>query len=306
MSWTALDLPDLSGRVAVVTGANSGLGLECSRALAGAGARVVLAVRDLAKGEAARTAVVAAGRGSAEVVPLDLASLASVREAAVRILDTTERIDLLLNNAGVMATPARRTQDGFELQLGTAVFGHYAFTARLWPAIERSGSARIVSVTSFARLTGAPYLDPGDLLMRRYDPWRAYGRSKLGVAVLGLELHRRLAANGRSEAIASLVAHPGYANTNLQATTATALGDPLSRFFARSVRTVGMTPEQGARPLLRAAADPGARSGEMYAPRFVAIGPAVRRPIDARTASPSAGKVLWRVCREQTGAEIPV
>lgn len=309
MSWTAADMPDQTGRVAVVTGANSGLGYACALALAAAGAHVVMAVRDPDRGTAARDAILTAvPTARLELSSLDLASLASVRDFAARTAAGHARVDILLNNAGVMATPQQLTADGFELQLGTALFGHFVLTARLWPAITATAGARVVTVTSFVRLN-ADHVDPAHLegadpMLGHYDPWRAYGRSKLATAVFGLELHRRLQAcerTGRPLRVASLIAHPGYSSTNLQAATALVNPGGAAQAAARLVGLVGMSAEAGARSQLRAATDPAARSGQLYGPRFVSHGPAAARRIDARTARLSAGAVLWQLAERQTG-----
>ncbi len=309
MSWTASDIPDQTGRVAVVTGANSGVGYESAKALAAAGAHVVMAVRDPDRGAAARDAIQAAVPGATlELSALDLASLASVRDFAARTTADHDRLDILMNNAGVMATPEQRTADGFELQLGTALFGHFTLTARLWPLVTATPGARVVTVTSFVRLN-APHLDPADPLLRDYDPWRAYGRSKLATAVFGLELHRRLQARqrvGRGPAVASLIAHPGFSNTNLQASTALANSDSTARSSAWLVGKVGMSAQAGARSQLRAATDPRATSGQLYAPAFVSFGPATARRIDALTARRSAGAVLWQLSQQQSGETFEV
>ncbi len=308
MIWTAADMPDQAGRVAVVTGATSGLGRASAVALAEAGAHVVLAVRDPARGERTRSEIaeeLAGGRSapSLAVARLDLASLASVQECAERLLADYPRLDLLLNNAGIMASPAGLTVDGLELQLGTNHFGHFALTARLWPALRDTAGARVVTVTSTARHFGA-HVDPGDLPMRRYDPWRAYGRSKFANAVFGLELHRRILDRGR--AAASLVAHPGYSNTNLQHTAAVTQGGQAAQFFARTVTRVGISAADGALSQLRAAVDPEAVSGQLYAPRWINSGPPVHKHIESRARNPTAGVALWSISEEATGVRFEV
>jgi NAD(P)-dependent dehydrogenase (short-subunit alcohol dehydrogenase family) len=306
VSWTAVDIPDQSGRTAVVTGANGGLGLETARALAAAGAHVVLAVRNQDK---AAQAVGDIRRGvpqaSLEVVGLDLASQASVREAAERILSTRDRIDLLVNNAGVMGIPERRTIDGFEMQLAVDHLGHYALTALLMPALLRADAARVVSVTSTAHHMGRA-LDPANPnLDGKYGPWRAYGQAKLANFHFGIGLQRRLGAAGAPAA--SLLAHPGLSHTDLQAVSVRETGGGRSqRFFHRLAGRSGMTPEQGARPQLRAATDPAAKGGELYAPRFVNSGPPVRRPILRRIGLDKAIDRLWKVSEHATGLRLEV
>jgi NAD(P)-dependent dehydrogenase (short-subunit alcohol dehydrogenase family) len=306
MAWTTDDIPDQTGRVAVVTGANGGLGLEVARALAGRGAHVVMAARDQARGQAAQASIRdQVPDASLELRPLDLASLASVAEAAAAILADHPRIDLLVNNAGVMAISERRTDDGFEMQLAVNHLGHFALTARLVEALLRSGDARVVSVTSTGRHTGRP-LDPDNPhLVGSYEPWRAYGQSKMANVHFALELERRFRA--AHVPARSIVVHPGFANTDLQARSVRDTGGGRSqRFFHAAVRRFGMTPAQGALPLLRAATDPGAVGGALYTPRWVNWGPPVRRPLLRRARDREAMATLWAVSERETGVTFEV
>ena len=216
MAWTVADIPPQHGRVAVVTGANGGLGLEIAKALAGAGAAVVMAARDQGRATVALERIRAAHPGAAlELVPLDLASLDSIAAAAAAIGERHERIDLHVNNAGVMALPERRTEDGFEMQFGVNHLGHWALTARLLPALLAAPGSRIVTLTSTAHLF-AGRVDPADPhLHDGYRPWRAYCRSKLANFHFGIGLQRELERAGAGTA--SLVAHPGLTDTELQA-----------------------------------------------------------------------------------------
>src|SRR4051794_21272030 len=217
MSWTAADMPDQSGRVAVVTGANGGLGLETARELAAKGAHVVMAARNQEKAAAA-VEDIRAGQADAslEVVDLDLSSQASVKEAAATILAAHDTIDLLINNAGVMGIPERKTADGFEMQFGTNHLGHFALTALLMPALLRAGEgARIVTVTSTAHHMGRAVNPENPHLEGKYKPWKAYGQSKLANFHFGLGLQEKLEDAGAP--VASLIAHPGLSNTDLQA-----------------------------------------------------------------------------------------
>ncbi len=212
--WTADQIPDQSGRTVVVTGANSGLGLVIARELARAGAQIVLACRDTAKGERAltelRTAVPDAG---ARVEALDLADLASVRAFAQRLAGAQDRLDLLINNAGIMAAPRRLTQDGFESQLGTNHLGHFALTGQLLGLLSAAPAPRVVTMSSGAHRIGTIKFD--DLQRERsYNNWLAYGQSKLANLMFCFELQRRATAAGSP--LLSLAAHPGYAATNLQ------------------------------------------------------------------------------------------
>src|SRR3954451_14133340 len=210
--WTAADIPDQAGRTAIVTGANSGLVLATARELARAGARVTLAVRDTAKGERAAEEIRAAASGAdVDVAALDLASLDAVRAfAATR---EGQPLDLLVNNAGLMAPPRRETADGFEVQLGTNHLGHFALTGLLLGAMEGREGARIVTLSSGAHHFGK--IDFDDLQReKRYFRWTAYGQSKLANLLFALELDRRLRASAST--VSSLAAHPVYAHTNLQ------------------------------------------------------------------------------------------
>ncbi len=232
--WTAADLPDQSGRTFVITGANSGIGLAAAKALAGADARVVLAVRDPAKGEAA-------GVPGAEVRRLDLADLASVRAFA----DAWDGpLDVLVNNAGVMAVPERRTADGFELQLGTNHLGHFALTNLLLPQVRD----RVVTIASGAHRTGRIDLDDLNWERRGYERWRAYGQSKLANLLFTAELQRRLAEVDSD--VRAVAAHPGWAATNLQSRTENAVQNALMWV---GNRLIAQSDEQGALPTLYAA-----------------------------------------------------
>lgn len=303
MSWTLTDIPDQSGRVAVVTGANGGLGLETARALAGAGAQVVMASRNAEKAARAEADIRAGLPDAAlELVPLDLGSLASVREAAERIAAAHPTVDLLVNNAGVMGIPEKRTVDGFEMQFGVDHLGHFALTALLLPALLRAPAARIVTVTSTAHHMGRAVDPQNPNLEGRYGPWRAYGQAKLANFHFGLGLHRKLAA-ARAPA-ASLVAHPGLSNTELQIVSVEETGGASQRFFRMLAARTGMSPAQGALSQLRAAPDPGAKSGEFYGPLWVNSGPPVRKPVLRRLGMDRAVARLWEVSERETGLEL--
>jgi NAD(P)-dependent dehydrogenase (short-subunit alcohol dehydrogenase family) len=306
VAWTEKDIPDLTGRTAVVTGANGGLGFQTALALAGAGAHVVLAARDPAKTAAAVARITARyPAASLEVVPLDLGDLSAVTTAADAVLARHERVDLLVDNAGVMAMPQRTTADGFEMQLGVNHLGHWALTAHLMPALLRAPAARVVTVTSTARHR-ARRLDPADPHLRRdYGPWSSYARSKMANLHFGLGLQQRFASAG--VAAASLLAHPGLTNTDLQARSVRegGAGRTGALFEALTARS-GMTPFEGARPQLRAATDLRARGGELYAPRYGSHGPAVRRPIVRRADLQEQIDVLWQVSERETGVPLQV
>lgn len=305
MSWSTKDIPDQHGTVAVVTGANGGLGFETAAALAAAGAHVVVAARDIDKTE---RAVAEIGRtvpdADVEVVPLDLGSLASVRRAATAILDRHPRLDVLVNNAGVMGIPERATADGFEMQLGVNHLGHFALTAHLLPALL-AADGRIVSVTSTAHHIGRR-LDPDNPhLHGTYSPWKAYGQSKLANFHFALGLHRRLAAAGAGAT--SLLAHPGLSNTDLQTHSVQETeGGGSQRLFEWLARRTGMTPSRGALSQLRAATDPSAHGGQFFGPIFVNNGAPVRKPILRRLGLTRSIDVLWEVSERETGERLEV
>ena len=306
MAWTTAEIPDQSGRIAVVTGANGGLGLETSRALAAAGAHVVMAARNQEKAASAVEDI----RGtvaepSLEVVALDLGSQESVREAADQILGAHERIDLLINNAGVMGIPERKTVDGHEMQFGVDHLGHWSLTALLMPALLRAQAARIVTVTSTAHHMGRAVDPANPHLEGKYRPWRAYGQAKLANFHFGLGLQRQLEA--AAAPASSLIAHPGLSNTDLQAVSVQETGGGRSqRFFHRMAESSGMSPADGALPQLRAATDPDARGGEFYGPKWVNNGPPVRKPIFRRIGMDSAIRKLWEVSERETGITLEV
>jgi NAD(P)-dependent dehydrogenase (short-subunit alcohol dehydrogenase family) len=303
--WTSDEIPDQSGRIAVVTGANSGLGLETTHELARAGAHVVLACRDTDKGTAALRGIQAdVPNASVEVAALDLASLASVRAFAERVRADHDRLDLLINNAGVMAPPRRQTADGFELQFGTNHLGHFALTALLVGAMEKRDDARVVTVSSGAHRMGRINFD--DLQStRRYKRWRAYGQSKLANLLFAFELDRRLRAAGST--IRSLAAHPGYAATNLQS-AAPPTFDRL--IMAVTNRLLAQSAEMGALPVLYAATYPGLEGGTFVGPDGLAEQRGYPEAVTASRAAQDedvAGR-LWAVSEELTGVsfELPV
>lgn len=306
MSWTVGDIPDQTGRVAVVTGGNGGLGLETVRELARKGARVVMAARNLAKAEAARAAVRdEIPDADVEVRQLDLGSLASVRSFAKATLVDHDAIDLLFANAGVMATPEGTTEDGFETQFGINHLGHFELTRLLLPAVHRAGAGRVVTTTSTARYSAGPYdLDDPHHRERRYAPWEAYGYSKLANLQFALELDARLRAAGSR--VAALSADPGFSNTGLQQTTAANLPGFSQRLAATLVRWVGQSSAAGALEQLRAGTEPDAVGGTLYRPRWIAAGAPVVGRIEARLREPSDLARLWTVSEREVGAAFDV
>ncbi|GAA1435092.1 oxidoreductase [Microlunatus lacustris] len=288
--WTTDDLPDQTGRTFVVTGANSGLGRQTASALAAVGARVVLAVRDQARGEQAAATMT----GDVEVRHLDLADLASVR----RFADAwAGPLDVLVNNAGLMAVPQRRTADGFEMQFGTNHLGHFALTNLLLPAV----TDRVVTVSSGLHRRGEIVLDDLNWERRRYSPYGAYGQSKLANLLFTLELQRRLGADGSP--VRSLAAHPGYAATNLQGNQ----GPVRNALMGVANRLLAQSDAQGALPTLHAAVVdlPGGsyvgpdRLSEMRGhPTLVGRSAAASDSVLA--------DLLWDASEELTGVRYPV
>ena len=302
--WTSDQIPDQGGRTAVVTGGNSGLGLETTRELARKGAHVVLACRDTAKGAAAATEIrVGVPHAKIEVATLDLASLDSVRAFAEWVRGEHERIDILVNNAGVMAPPRRETADGFELQIGTNHLGHFALTALLIGAMQHDG-ARIVTVSSGAHRMGRIQFD--DLQSkRRYSRWRAYGQSKLANLMFAFELDRRL--RGAGSRIRSIGAHPGYSATNLQKAAAPIV-DRLVMVVTNRLLAQGV--EVGVLPQLYAATNPDAEGGQYIGPDGIAEQRGYPEPVGSSSAArdEAAARRLWEVSEELTGVsfELPV
>jgi NAD(P)-dependent dehydrogenase (short-subunit alcohol dehydrogenase family) len=294
--WSTDQIPDQTGRTAVVTGANSGLGLFTARELARAGAAVIMACRNVAKGKAAAAEIAAAvPEAKLEVAELDLSSLGSVRRFAGEL--EVEELALLINNAGIMMTPQRKTADGFELQFGTNHLGHFALTGLLLERLGRASDPRVVTVSSLEHKGGHIHFD--DLqLARGYAPRTAYQQSKLANAAFGLELDRRLRAAGSP--VKSLLAHPGYSATNLQSTGPTGL---MKAILAVSNRLVAQSAEQGALPTLYAATAPDVEGGEYYGPDgFQELrGRPTKVNVIAEGRDPAVGRRLWEVSGELTG-----
>jgi NAD(P)-dependent dehydrogenase (short-subunit alcohol dehydrogenase family) len=291
-AWTAQQLPDMTGKTVVVTGANSGLGLITARELAQAGAHVVFAVRDTARGEAAASTV----RGSTDVRRLDLADLASVRAFADQW--NGRPIDVLINNAGVMAIPERRTADGFEMQIGTNHLGHFALANLLLPRIRD----RVVVIASGAHHMGEIRLDDLNWDGGGYHRWRAYGQSKLANLLFTSELQRRLEERGSD--VRAVAAHPGYASTNLQGHTGNLL-QHVGMWLGNKL--IAQSDEQGAWPTLYAATQDipgdsyvgpdGFREGRGH-PTLVGRSHAAQ---DTETA-----RKLWELSEQLTGVSFPV
>ena len=259
MGWTEQDLPNLAGRVAIVTGANSGIGLETARALAGSGAEVILACRSRARAEPALADICDTfpqARVRFELV--DLADLTSVSSFAQRFAEQSERLDLLINNAGVMVPPRSFTAQGYEMQFGVNHLGHFALTGLLLDRLLATTGARVVNVASLAHRIGRMNFEDLDFEARGYQPWAAYGQSKLANLLFTLGLQGRLAASGSDVRV--VAAHPGWTGTELQRNA------PFAALFGP---LLAMTPEAGARPTLRAATDPKAKPAAYYGPNGI-------------------------------------
>ncbi|MEU4731957.1 oxidoreductase [Streptomyces sp. NPDC023588] len=308
--WNATNIPDQSGRTAVVTGGNSGIGYVTARELARRGARVVLACRSTARGKAAEVRLRAQVPGAeVEFLPLDLADLASVREFAAAYAKRRASLDLLVNNAGVMALPYGRTADGFETQFGVNHLGHFALTGLLLPRLRAAGpGARIVNVSSglhvLGSLRGHDLVDPEALGSgggpHGYRRWAAYGRSKTANLLFTHELSRRFAAAGST--ITAATAHPGYASSNLHAGASKLEGPSLtSRLAAFTNAFVAQSTAAGALPTLYAATAPGVRPDAFIGPRFGWRGAPVRSRRAKWTLDDRSGELLWAASEKLTG-----
>lgn len=305
--WSAADIPDLSGRTIIITGANSGLGFEAATALAGRGAQVVLACRDQAKGRAADEQIRARHpRAATALMPLDLSSLADIRRFADAVLAAHPRIDVLMNNAGVMALPYRQTVDGFEMQFGTNHLGHFALTGLLLERLLATPGARIVTVSSGAHRMGRIRFDDPHW-QQGYRKWPAYGQSKLANLLFAFELQRRLTAAGANGI--SVAAHPGYAATNLQAAGPRMVGSSfLERIMDLGNSLFAQSAAMGALPQLYAAVAPEVRGGEYYGPSGVGELWGHPRVVtsNARSRDPEAARRLWELSERMTGIQYPL
>jgi NAD(P)-dependent dehydrogenase (short-subunit alcohol dehydrogenase family) len=300
--WTEADVPDQSGRIALVTGANSGIGWETARVLAAHGATVLLGCRSAERGRAALQRIQAiCPKADAALLEMDLADLDSVREVAATVRRDHGRLDLLINNAGLMATPEQRTAQGFEMQFGVNHLGHFALTGLLLPALLAARGARIVTVSSNGHRPGRIRFE--DLNWASdYKPWAAYFQSKLANLLFTYELQRRLQAAGSTTA--ALAAHPGGSKTNLGHENP---GGLLNTILYRSrpliERFLLQSSAMGALPTLRAAVDPEARGGEYYGPDGFGeqTGHPVRVGSSRRSKDVEVARRLWRVSEELTG-----
>ncbi|MGF1511491.1 MAG: oxidoreductase [Myxococcota bacterium] len=306
MKWTEDQVPSQTGKLIVVTGANTGIGYETARALAAKGARVVLACRNLEKGQAALQSMLgrmpsgsAHGSGTTldaaerlELLHLDLASLDSVRRFASSLAERHRSVDVLINNAGVMFPPASKTEDGFELQFGVNHLGHYAVTGLLLPMLRRADRPRVVSVSSLAHRGGR--IDFGSFRSENgYNAFREYAQSKLACLMFALELHRRYGFR-REASMISVAAHPGGTATDLQRH---------QKVLSVLTRLTAMKPAQGSLPLLFAATAPEVKGGEYFGPDgpFEIFGHPGRASMSGRAQDEAVARRLWEVSEELSG-----
>jgi len=307
MSWSTEDIPDLTGRRALVTGVTGGLGEHTATGLARNGADVIVTARNAAKAEPVMSRLRQSARGQVTLVDLDLADLASVQRTAESLLQTYDRLDVVVNNAGVMAPPKRRTADGFELQIGTNHLGHFALTGRLWPLLS-ARSGRVVFVSSMAhrmvKSVDLRSLQPGGD-PRSYQRWRSYAESKLANLMTALELGERAAGTG----VVSVAAHPGYAATDLQRTGPEMAGGPTlqSRAMLLLNQVIAQPATAGAWPVLLAATLPGLASGAYLGPD--GVGEVRGRPTLVGTSAAARDRAsraaLWAASEAATGVSFP-
>ena len=301
--WTVNDVPDQTGKVAIVTGANSGLGFETTRGLARKNATVIMACRDLKKGDAALEKIRREfPDAKVELMKLDLADLDSVRQFAENFKQHYSRLDLLINNAGIMAIPFRQTKQGFEMQFGTNHLGHFALTGLLLPLmLETPGGPRVVTTSSGMHMLGD--LNFADLNWSKgYTPYKAYGRSKLANLLFTYELQRRLDA--QSEKVLSVASHPGYAATNLQTARAIMEGKPFNEKMALlGNRLFAQSAEMGALPTLYAATAPEVKGGQYFGPGGLVGMRGYPKVVGSskKSQNPELAAKLWAVSEEFTG-----
>lgn len=304
MTWRVTDIPDLSGKTAIVTGANSGIGYYAALELARKGAAVVLACRSAERGaEALDRFRAELPDGRFELASLDLASLGSVRTFAADFLGKHDRLDLLINNAGVMAIPRRLTADGFEMQLGTNHFGHFALTGLLLERLLATDAARVVNVSSMAHGMGRMNFDDlhGE---KHYAKWAAYGQSKLANLHFTFDLQRRLEAAGAG--LIALACHPGYAATNLQHVGPQMTGSIVNKLIMNFGNALlAQSAEAGAWPTLYAATSPDAHGGDFIGPKGIGRmrGAPIKHPPAGRALKREHAEKLWAVSVEATGVD---
>jgi len=300
--WGFPDMPDMSGRKVLITGANTGLGFAAARALAGKGACIVMGCRSIDKGRQARGQIVSdTPKADIRVEQLDVSDLQSVRGFAERELARGERLDILINNAGVMAVPKQLSADGFEIQLVTNHLGHFALAGLLMPRLLAAPNGRVVAVSSIAARSGR--IDFDDLMgERRYDPWRAYNQSKLANLMFALELQRRLARQGVT--LMAAVVHPGASLTNLFASPGSTF---VKRVLSPVMRPFFQPVEAGVLPILYAATAPDIKPGGYYGPANLneMKGPPAPARVPAQASDEIVARRLWAVSEQLTGVVYP-
>jgi NAD(P)-dependent dehydrogenase (short-subunit alcohol dehydrogenase family) len=305
--WTANDIPDQTGRRVVITGANAGLGLESAKQLAKRGAEIVMACRNPAKGEAALAEVRSAATGPApSLVHLDLADLGSVEAAASEIAERWDSVDILLNNAGLMAIPHREeTAQGNEMQFGVNHLAHFALTLRLLPTLLQAPAPRVIGLGSVMHIPGQINIDDLNFERTKYSAWTVYSQSKLACMLFAFELDRRSKAAGLP--LLGVAAHPGYSSTNLQTTGPLAGGvHPINWVMAKATPVIAQSPKIGALGQLRAATDPSARGGEYYGGTMLGgmRGYPKRAWMTSRARDAAMASRLWDASEELTGLRL--
>lgn len=302
--WTAKDIPSQNGRVVVITGANSGVGYESAVALAAKGAQVIMASRSIDKAQKAQQDLLQrAPKAKVDLMRLDLGDLKSVRTFAEEFNAMYDRLDILMNNAGVMIPPYGKTNDGFETQFGTNHLGHFALTGLLLPKLLTTPASRIVTVSSGAAMMGAR-INFDDLQSeRRYDAWGAYSQSKLANLLFMMELQRKLECMDAN--VISLASHPGYAITNLQKYTETS--GILQQIGSGILKPImSQNAELGATYQLYAATAPNVRGGDFYGPRLMLRGEVVKVGLPARAKEAAVAGRLWQISEQLTGVRYDV
>ncbi len=299
--WTQQDIPDLKGKVIVVTGANSGLGFECSRTFAQKGATVVMTARNMTKGKAAQEEILHAHPGAdVDLMKLDVGNLNSVRSFAAAFKAKYDRLDILLNNAGVMAIPRQETADGFEMQLGVNHLGHFALTGLLLDVIVQTPNARIHNVTSSANYTGSINFD--DLMgEKEYSRWAAYGQSKLANVFFTFELQKRLAAAGHDTIVNT--SHPGIVIGNLQANSVEQSDTKLEAVLYRLIQPfIAQDIKMGVLPMLYAMTAEEAKGGAFYGPKWFNMrGYPDEKKANSEAYDANALKRFWQISEQLTG-----
>jgi NAD(P)-dependent dehydrogenase (short-subunit alcohol dehydrogenase family) len=300
MSWSTADIPDLTGRRALVTGATSGLGYETALELLKHGAEVIIAARNPEKAEQAAAALAKSTQKQPQILELDLSDLGSIAKARAQL---TEPLDLLINNAGVMASPYRQTVDGFELQIGTNHLGHFALTAHLLPRLLQAEQPRVVTVSSFMHRNATGISQADFKAENGYSKWDAYCKSKLANLLFMLELQRRAGKAGSD--LRSVGAHPGYASTHLQSAGPALEGHSLeSRLLGIGTKLVAQSAAAGAMPSLYAATLPTLKPGSYAGPSFFEYRGAPKIVHPSKTAQdPDLAQRLWAWSVEATGVD---